>query len=234
MKWLKKNPQLEPPTGKRPEPLGHDDALAQTGLTLEERVLWRHVGQSVEPLKVKLKPRVRETGQSNADMDGEGTPPRRPLHSKDPVLVARDEHGLGDHTRGQPPARPGLTPPLAAFDPRKAKKLGNGRAIIDARLDLHGLRQDEALGHLRHFLRDCSTRGLKTVLVITGKGRETDDAAMPFYEAMHRYPRGVLRRNVPRWLDEPELRELVVSYTTAAQRHGGDGAFYVELRRRHR
>ena len=42
--------------------------------------------------------------------------------------------------------------------------------------------------------------------------------------------RGVLRRNVPRWLAEPELRMIVVGYTSAHARHGGEGAFYVQLR----
>jgi len=41
----------------------------------------------------------------------------------------------------------------------------------------------------------------------------------------------VLKRNVPRWLDEPDLRPLVVSYTTAAIHHGGEGALYIHLRK---
>ena len=44
----------------------------------------------------------------------------------------------------------------------------------------------------------------------------------------------MLKRNVPRWLAEPELRSIVVGLTTAAIRHGGDGALYVQLRRRDR
>jgi DNA-nicking Smr family endonuclease len=44
----------------------------------------------------------------------------------------------------------------------------------------------------------------------------------------------VLKRNVPRWLEEPDVRSIVVSYTTAAIQHGGEGAIYVHLRARHR
>ena len=71
------------------------------------------------------------------------------------------------------------------------------------------------------------------VLVITGKGApsrrrdEDDDYGVRFGEQ----ERGVLKRNVPRWLAEPELRSIVVSYTTAAIQHGGEGALYVHLRR---
>jgi DNA-nicking Smr family endonuclease len=43
--------------------------------------------------------------------------------------------------------------------------------------------------------------------------------------------RGVLRRNVPHWLEQPELRTIVLSYATASPRHGGAGALYVQLRK---
>jgi DNA-nicking Smr family endonuclease len=71
---------------------------------------------------------------------------------------------------------------------------------------------------------------LKTVLVITGKGGEqalSDHLARVLDERM----RGVLRRMVPVWLQEPEFSAIVVSFTSAGARHGGDGAFYVQLRR---
>jgi DNA-nicking Smr family endonuclease len=44
--------------------------------------------------------------------------------------------------------------------------------------------------------------------------------------------RGVLRRNVPAWLEEPALRSIVLGYTAAGVRHGGEGALYVQLRKR--
>ncbi len=72
-------------------------------------------------------------------------------------------------------------------------------------------------------------RGQRWVLVITGKGgprrpRDDDDDMFGVAE------RGVLRKNVPMWLSEPELRAIVVSFTAAAIQHGGDGALYVQLR----
>jgi DNA-nicking Smr family endonuclease len=41
----------------------------------------------------------------------------------------------------------------------------------------------------------------------------------------------VLRRSVPLWLSEPDLRAVVLGYTEAATRHGGAGALYVQLRK---
>jgi DNA-nicking Smr family endonuclease len=70
------------------------------------------------------------------------------------------------------------------------------------------------------------------VLVITGKGRTEDDPTRPFDMADEKRGRGVLKRNVPRWLAEPALAPFVVSCATASPRHGGEGALYVHLRRR--
>ena len=82
--------------------------------------------------------------------------------------------------------------------------------------------------------RSSAARGLRTVLVITGKGGQGGDRGGPSridHDGLPR-ERGVLKRNVPRWLASHELGSLVVGYTTAHIRHGGEGALYVRLRRR--
>ena len=65
------------------------------------------------------------------------------------------------------------------------------------------------------------------MLVITGKGAD-QEASKSFYEEEER---GVLRNAVPHWLAEPELAALVVSFSQAPRRLGGEGALYVQLRR---
>jgi DNA-nicking Smr family endonuclease len=105
--------------------------------------------------------------------------------------------------------------------------LRRGRQGIEARIDLHGMRQDEAHAVLRGFLRRSQGAGLKVVLVVTGKGGAAAEDA-PFGE------RGVLRRVVPHWLRLPDLRPLVVGFEEAAPHHGGAGALYVRLRRARR
>ena len=97
---------------------------------------------------------------------------------------------------------------------------------VDARIDLHGLRQDAAHHRLRTFLIRGQEEGYRLVLVITGKG----STASP--TDLGRAERGVLRRSVPAWLDSAEFRGLVVGYDEAGPRHGGGGALYVRIRRR--
>ncbi len=129
------------------------------------------------------------------------------------------------------PARkePRTPPPHEPFDPRIGKRIARGRREIDARLDLHGLRQQDAYLVLRRFLARCQADGLRHVLIITGKGGNADEGGeRDFWRSEER---GVLRRLVPHWLAEPSLRLHVVSFTESALKHGGSGALYVTIRK---
>jgi len=117
------------------------------------------------------------------------------------------------------------------IDRRLKQRLARGQIEIDGRIDLHGMRQSEAHVALRRFLQRGYADGKRWVLVITGKGapqRTAHDEKLEREGA----ERGVLRRNVPRWLAEPELAPIVVGFTTAAIKHGGEGALYVHLRKK--
>jgi DNA-nicking Smr family endonuclease len=105
--------------------------------------------------------------------------------------------------------------------------LEKGRLAVEARLDLHGMRQRDAHAALRRFLKSAQGKGYRHVLVITGKGA-TFDESKSFYEEDER---GVLRQAVPHWLAAPDLAQVIVSYSEAPRRLGGEGALYVRLRR---
>jgi DNA-nicking Smr family endonuclease len=179
-------------------------------LSSEERELWEHAARSIEPIKGKK-------GRVHAALEDAGEAPPRP----------------GKH---EPPPPSRVTPPPPAPAPlslerRKARKLGSGRIEIEGRIDLHGMRQSEAHVALIRFLQRGYVDGRRWVLVITGKGAPTRTA---HDEKLEREgaERGVLRRNVPRWLAEPELAPIVIGFTTAAVKHGGEGALYVHLRKK--
>lgn len=105
----------------------------------------------------------------------------------------------------------------AGIDKSSTRRLTQGRYDIDDRLDLHGVTQAAARAKLLHFIERAAIRGLRTVLVITGKGASGQ---------------GVLRQSVPVWLKEPPLADLVVAISHASGKDGGSGALYVRLRRR--
>jgi DNA-nicking Smr family endonuclease len=116
-------------------------------------------------------------------------------------------------------AAPETPPPRATtgktgrgLDRRTAERLRRGELPIEARLDLHGLTQEEAHAALGRFLGRAHGAGQRCLLVITGKG-------------------AVLREAVPRWLAEGETRARILASSPAQPRHGGGGALYVLLRR---
>ncbi len=135
-----------------------------------------------------------------------------------------------------PPPAPPPPPPEGTLDRRTRQRMMRGQVEIEARLDLHGHGLELAHERLRQFIVSCRARGLRTVLVITGKG------AAPYtrhtlhgrdhWHAPER--KGQLRQMLPRWLAAPDLAPHVAGFQPAHPRHGGGGAFYVRLRRRDR
>jgi DNA-nicking Smr family endonuclease len=135
----------------------------------------------------------------------------------DPAPVAAAARGKPSKATPLAPSPQRVTPPpLATLDRRTKQRIARGRTEIDGRLDLHGLTQAEAHAVLARFLHQAQARAAKVVLVITGKGGEG---------------RGVLKRQVPFWLESTELRSLVIGFENAGTGHGGEGALYVRVRR---
>jgi DNA-nicking Smr family endonuclease len=192
-------------------------------LSSEEHELWEHTARSIEPIKGK-KGRVHAALE-----DADGVPPRSGKH--EPPKPAAAKH---KPVAPPPPSRVAPPPPAPApisLERRKARKLSSGRIEIEGRIDLHGMRQSEAHVALIRFLQRGYVDGRRWVLVITGKGAPQRTA---HDEKLERegFERGVLRRNVPRWLSEPDLAPIVIGFTTAAIKHGGEGALYVHLRKK--
>lgn len=175
--------------------------------------LWLEVSQTVVPLRPQRPPGAL------VNLDSEPLPiPVPPVpkpHRLFPAMAPYQSDG-----------RPGRKTPRAGIEPNLKQRLQRGREEIDGTIDLHGMRQVEAHAALTRFIHARSARGDRTLLVITGKGLKKlgDDAAVIV-------ERGVLRAMLPVWLSEPNLAPLVAGWDTAAQGHGGDGAFYVRLRR---
>lgn len=186
----------------------------------DDHALWRHAAQTVEPLRYG-KGRFHPA----SDAVKAGVPRPKTAAAPEKASKHRTAAALPEPA---PVTRRATPPELANFDRNSARKIRGGRLEIEARVDLHGMRQHEAHAALRRFLLSCQRRGFRYVLIITGKGTALGSAASHVGEADR--DRGVLKRNVPRWLEEPDMRALVVSYTTAAIQHGGEGAIYVHLR----
>ncbi len=106
--------------------------------------------------------------------------------------------------------------PLSVLPKREGERMFKPHARTEARIDLHGMTQDEAHEALKRFITRCHAAGKRHVAVITGKGSRGE---------------GVLRRAVPRWLELPELRRIVSAVTHAAPEKGGEGVLHVLLKK---
>ena len=177
-------------------------------LSTDERVLWGRVAKSTRPMPGR-----------HTDME-----------AFDEVLAEEaraEETARAEKAKVAPtPADPQISPPPTKqrsgthhpLERPVKRKIAKGRLALEARIDLHGLIQSEAHMMLLDFLFRAHERGLRHVLVITGKGSSMGSD-------------GALKRAVPLWFSKPEFRFLISSYETAAQHHGGDGALYIRLSR---
>lgn len=109
-----------------------------------------------------------------------------------------------------------LLPPLEVLTGRDANRILKPYGRAQATLDLHGMGKLDAYEAVRDFIADAHSSGARHVAIITGKGRTSD---------------GILRANLPHWLNEMPLRRLIGSITQASPDRGGAGVFHVLLKR---
>jgi hypothetical protein len=130
-----------------------------------------------------------------------------------PSLAAPRPNRIAPQSR-----RADATPAFGGGDPRLDRAAARRRLPIERRLDLHGLTQAEAHVRLVRFLTGAARQGVRTALIVTGKGRPPGG--------------GVIRRRFLDWIEQPPLRALIARAAPAARRDGGEGAFYVFLKAR--
>ncbi len=111
-------------------------------------------------------------------------------------------------------------------DAKTARKLKRGQIKIENRLDLHGMSQSLAYASLKKFIQDAYAQNCKCILVITGKGAPKH-GNIPLAEQTY----GVLKTQVPRWLNEAEFKQYILKFEWAKPKDGGEGALYVLMRR---
>ena len=181
-------------------------------LSSDDIGLWRRAMRDVIPLRGRAAVHEREDERPVAP------PLPERLHIPHPAVEVGEMQAVPPK-----PARPAPLPPLdrvsgnfAGLDRASAERLKRGRYPIEARLDLHGMTQDEAHRALSGFVTRSRMLGRRVVLVITGHGRTSG---------------GILKAAVPRWLNEPGLRRHVLAMTKAQPRDGGTGALYLLLRK---
>lgn len=108
---------------------------------------------------------------------------------------------------------------VVGLDETTMNKLRAGRYSPEAHLDLHGLNAMQAFQALLGFFRNAWHKGLRTVLVVPGRGRNSPDGI------------GVLRDKLQFWLTEEPFKRIVLAFCTAKPADGGAGSVYILLRK---
>jgi DNA-nicking Smr family endonuclease len=179
-------------------------------LSHEDRIIWARVARTVDPLPGKS---VEDEEWFAAEPENPTpSPTKTPPASVPPKMRTIIEPAVTEPKAGVKPVR------KHPLEKPVVRKLARGRLPIDGKIDLHGLTQSEAHNLLFDFLARAHERGLRHVLVITGKGSSHGS-------------QGVLKRVLPEWLAKPEFRFLISGHENAARSHGGEGALYIRLRR---
>jgi DNA-nicking Smr family endonuclease len=117
---------------------------------------------------------------------------------------------------------------IQELDPKKvpsgisasqAEKLKKGKIRPERTIDLHGFTQFRAHSYINDEIIKCYKNNIRSILIITGKKFGKMGAE------------GVLKKEVPKWLNLSPLKEVVLMTSWATPRDGGEGALYVLLRR---
>lgn len=181
------------------------------GLTPEERALWRRVARAVRPLRPGA-----ETDDAAAGDVPVAAASKRPARAQSKAAISP--------LARRATAAPVVADPFAAGDPKAERHIRRGRKAIDAVFDLHGHTQSSARAALYGFLLEARSRGYGCVLIITGKGVRPDGSRSGLGT-------GVLRARFRDWVRDHDFGQHITRVSPAHQRHGGDGAFYVFLKR---
>jgi DNA-nicking Smr family endonuclease len=178
---------------------------AEFNLTEEDLLLWHYVSRDIDILPGKKLTPLKQPQQEESDDQPIQTALEKPLQfTRKPTQAKKTQLDYIQHGTS------------AGVDKATAKRLTGGKFKIEAKLDLHGKTQDQALSELTYFIRNSHESKKRGLLIITGKGPSND---------------GVLKNQTPRWLNTPQIRPFILMFSHAKQKHGGDGALYILLRK---
>lgn len=176
--------------------------------TDQDSKLWQQVTKTIKPLD-RSTTHINNHGVDHAPEQSKQTPSK--------TKKAHIDHRI---TPQNPPSEH-HTPPIQdkSIDRRTEQKLKRGQIPVDITLDMHGMIQVDAHQALTRTVMQAASKGQRLILVITGKGLRSKE------------PGGILRKKLKDWCGTPPLSHVILKIIPAPRHHGGDGAYYLYLRR---
>ena len=113
--------------------------------------------------------------------------------------------------------------------PNKDEKPSNKKKISIKSFDLHGYSLDEANNKINDLIKDSYEKGVKKLIIVTGKGLHSQNEKDPYISKNL----GILKYSVPEYIkNSDELMRLISEIKEAENEDGGSGAFYVYLKKK--
>ena len=121
--------------------------------------------------------------------------------------------GIVENTKFLPPGD------FSKIDGSYAKAFKKGNVKIEAVLDLHGMRSNEAEEEFFSFVVESFSLGFRVLLLISGKGLRSQGNTP------------ILKEKIPNWINSFSILDKILFYNFASKKHGGNGAYYILLKK---
>ena len=119
---------------------------------------------------------------------------------------------------------------LSKKEPLQDKETLNlNKNIIKSKYyDFHGFSLDDANKSINKLIKDSYKKGVKKLIIVTGKGIHSDNEKNPYTSK----DLGILKHSLPDYIkNNPDLMELITEIKEADLEDGGSGAFYIFLKK---
>ena len=112
--------------------------------------------------------------------------------------------------------------------PDKDNSQSKDKFIKISEIDLHGFTLDEANKTVERFINKSYEEGVSKIRIVTGKGLHSDNKKNPYLSK----DLSILRYSVPEYIKKNnELMKLIIEFKEASIHDGGEGAFYIHLKK---
>ena len=195
--------------------------MKRRALTAEDRELWDRVRANTKAIKRS----DLEVERFDLDVSLPAPAPRNLRKAKTVILGKPVGPSRGPAHNLAPAIHDQVRQAPVQMDQKSFGKLKRGKLRPEGKIDLHGMTLDRAHPILTSFVMNAHAQGKRLILVVTGKGKMRDEGGP--IPVRH----GVLRHQVPQWLQMQPMKSVVLQIAQAHVSHGGGGAYYVYLRR---
>ncbi len=112
--------------------------------------------------------------------------------------------------------------------PDKDYSYSKNKVIKFSEIDLHGFTLEQANKEIEKFINESFNHGINKIRIVTGKGLHSNNEKNPYVSK----DLSILRYSVPEYIKQNnELMKLILEFKEASIEDGGDGAFYIYLKK---